>query len=230
MGSILGDPASPLASGNGAASSALASALPYDLTGVSVTIAGRAAQLIQVSARRVDFYVPANLPPGTQEVLVTSEDGYVSAGTIAVTSVAPALFAAGGNGSGAAFVLNAYTMAASTGFAVTTPENPGSDKRTRLALFATGLSSGLANATASNDINTGGVSLVNLAESVTVEAQTTDGKVFQLAVEYAGAEGNAAGLDQVVVVLPASLSGAGNVSLTMVAGSQRSNSVTVSIK
>jgi uncharacterized protein (TIGR03437 family) len=195
-----------------------------------VTIAGRAAQLIQVSARRVDFYVPANLLPGTQEVLVTSEDGYVSAGTITVTQVAPALFAAGGNGSGVGFVLNAYTMAASTGFAVTTPENPGSDKRTRLALFATGLSSGLANATASNDINSGGVSLVNLAESMTVEAQTTDGKVFQLAVEYAGAEGNAAGLDQVVVVLPAALSGVGNVSLTMVAGSQRSNSVTVSIK
>jgi hypothetical protein len=34
----------------------------------------------------------------------------------------------------------------------------------------------------------------------------------------------------VVVVLPAALSGAGNITLTMVAGSQRSNSVTVSIK
>jgi uncharacterized protein (TIGR03437 family) len=195
-----------------------------------VTIAGRAAQLIQVSPGRVDFYVPANIPTGTQEVLVTSEDGYVSAGTIAVTPLAPALFSTSGNGSGAAFVLNAYTMAASTAFAVTTPENPGSDKRTRLALFATGLSSGLANATAGNDINSAGVSLVNFAESMTVEAQTTDGKVFQLAIEYAGAEGNAAGLDQVVVVLPAALSGAGNVSLTMVAGSQRSNSLTVSIK
>src|SRR5260370_39187046 len=55
-----------------------------------------------------------------------------------VRNVAPVLFSREASGRGSGAILNAVTFAAEP-FLVETPENPGSDKRTRLAVFATGL-------------------------------------------------------------------------------------------
>jgi uncharacterized protein (TIGR03437 family) len=229
MGAILGNATqNPLSALTGSTTTADAASMPYDLAGVSVTVAGKAARVIQVDPSRVDFVVPNDVALGVQEVLVTSIDGYVSQGTINVSSIAPALFSVDGNGTGGGVVLNAGTLK-SGAFDVTTPENFSSDKRTRLMIFATGFSNGLANPSLGNDISSGGYSLANQAESLMVEAKTADGRVFQLSVEYAGSQGNAAGLDQIVAVLPAELKGSGNVSLTVVAGTQRSNSIAVTI-
>jgi len=65
--------------------------------------------------------------------------------------------------------------------------------------------------------------LENYAESVTAEARTSDGKVFSLPVEFAGATGMPRGLDQVKIRLTPELAGAGNVQITVVAGGRRSN-------
>ncbi|HKQ99577.1 MAG TPA: IPT/TIG domain-containing protein [Pyrinomonadaceae bacterium] len=230
IGVIIGDPnQSPLALQTKSATSAPNGQLPFELEGVSVTIGGQSAQLISISPSRVTFYVPAGLPNGESEVIVTTQDGYVSRGTTSVAALAPALFTESGSGSGAGVVMNAGSYARGS-FDVTTALNLSADKRTRLMLLATGISNGAANQSAANDIPTGSATLINVAESVAVEARTSDGRVMQLPVEYAGAQGRFPGLDQVNFVLVPELKGAGNVELTVIVGTQRSNKVTVSIR
>jgi uncharacterized protein (TIGR03437 family) len=96
--------------------------------------------------------------------------------------------------------------------------------------MATGISSGLTDADHSNDVFLrNGQILENLAEAVSVEARTSDGRVFQLPVEYAGRQGQLRGVDQVTIILVPELEGAGDVQLTIIAGGQRSNSLLVSI-
>jgi uncharacterized protein (TIGR03437 family) len=126
-------------------------------------------------------------------------------------------------------VLNASTYEQGI-FAVTSPSNFGADKRTRLMIMATGISSGAANSNAANDLRVGSTTLVNLSESVRVEAYTRAGQKFSLPVEYAGASGAFPGLEQINVVLLPELQGAGEIELTIIVGTERSNTARVSIK
>ena len=120
--------------------------------------------------------------------------------------------------------------ATTTNFEVETPENFGSDKRTRLSIFATGISGCAQNTNTSNDIKVAGSVRANYAESVSVEARLSNGQVITLPVEFAGAQGVLPGLDQVTVVLTSQLKAAGTVQLTLIVGGQRSNVPTVFIK
>jgi uncharacterized protein (TIGR03437 family) len=100
-----------------------------------------------------------------------------------------------------------------------------------LLILATGISTGLANTNFNNDIMlANGQILPNLAESVQVEARTSGGTTIKLPVEYAGIQGVLTGLDQVNVILPAQLAGAGSVQLTLVIGSVRSDPVTILVQ
>ncbi len=96
-------------------------------------------------------------------------------------------------------------------------------------LFATGLR-GAANTDAANDVNRAGALLANLAESVAVEARPSDGRTYRLPVEYAGAQGQFAGVDQITVRLIPELQGAGAVALTVVVGGQSSNTATINVQ
>jgi uncharacterized protein (TIGR03437 family) len=232
LGTILGNPAiSPLATRSNRAAQTADGSLPYELAGVSVTIAGRAAPLISVSPEQVSFYIPSDINTGVIEFLVTSQDGHVSRGTanIAPALAVPAIFTTNGTGTGAGVVLNAATGAPG-GFDVSAPTNFGPDKRTRLMIMATGISNGAANSNAANDVRTGTGTIVNLAESVRVEARTRDGRVFSLPVEFAGLASRFLGLEQVNVVLIPELQGAGGVELTIIVGTERSNIAGVTIR
>ncbi|HYY42495.1 MAG TPA: hypothetical protein VE775_07150, partial [Pyrinomonadaceae bacterium] len=157
-----------------------------------------------------------------------SQEGYVSRGTVTIAPLVLGLFAAEGAPSGVA--LNAATSSPGP-FDVTTPDTLGSDKRTRLQLFASGFSVNAANTDPRNDVQLGGgLVLPNLAESVMVEARLLDGRVFQLPVEYAGAQGRMSGVDQINCILVQELRGAGTVNLTVVAAGQRSNSVQIVVR
>ena len=228
LGTIIGDPAqSPLSTQTAAAASTAGGKLPYELAGVSVMVNGRAAQVLSVSPARVSFVVPAGLAAGDAEVIVTLQEGYVSRGTVTIAAAAPGIFTRGENGTGEAIAVAANSLAAGP-FDVTA-NVLGEDKRTRLILFGTGVCNSLTNFDTSNDPVLPGAA-ANLAEGVKVEARTADGRVFNLAVEYAGAWGEYPGLEQVTVVLPAALKGAGAVELTVVTGTLRSNAATVRIK
>ncbi len=97
-------------------------------------------------------------------------------------------------------------------------------------IFATGIVPLAANTNFGNDIVTQGGTVSNLAESVFVEARTRSGHVFNLPVEFAGAQGQIAQLDQVNAVVSPELRGAGTVEITIVAGGQRSNTTTINIR
>jgi uncharacterized protein (TIGR03437 family) len=233
LGVITGDATlSPLATTTTAFTQLAPGAPPFELAGASVTIAGRAAPLLYVSPSRISFCVPSDLSAGDYELIVTSQQGYVSRGAVTIAPLAPGLFTADGSGTGAAAVMNAAGVGTTDGFNVLTPQQLGADKRTRLMLFATGLGSDAALDTdASNDVRLdGGAMLANFAESVSVEARTSDGRVFLLPVEFAGAQPSMAGVDQINVVLTSQLGGAGQVALTLVAGGQRSNSVNIFVR
>lgn len=232
LGTIIGNPAvSPLAAQTSKATLSADGSLPYELSGVSVTIAGKAAPIISVSPSQVSFYVPNNISTGVIEFLVTSQDGHVSQGTtyIAPAVAVPAIFTANGIGTGAGLVLNATTYEQGS-FAVSVPTNLGTDKRTRLMVMATGISGGAVNSNPANDIRVGTSTILNLAESVTVQARLRDGRTFSLPVEYAGLSGSFPGLEQVNVVLIPELQGAGSVDLTIIVGTERSNVASVTIR
>ena len=90
-----------------------------------------------------------------------------------------------------------------------TPQNPGSDKRTRLAIYGTGL---------------------RFADSVTVAGRDVAGNLWNLPVEYAGPAPGFFGFDQVNVVLPPEASAAGLMSLTASTDSALSNAVELEIR
>jgi uncharacterized protein (TIGR03437 family) len=229
LGTILGDPnQSPLSTQTAYATLSSSGKLPYELNGVSVAIGGQAARLISVSPSRISFSTPADLPVGETEVIVTSQDGYVSRGVARMVTIAPGIFTVNGNGTGDAIVFNASNLMA-VGFAVTTPENFGTDKRTRLMLFASGLSGGALNLNTGNDVTFGANIFTNIAESVVVEARTIDNRIFQLPVEFVGPSGRSYGLDQVSVRLIPELKSAGKVELTLIVAGLRSNIATIKI-
>ena len=115
-------------------------------------------------------------------------------------------------------------------FDVYTPENFGADKRTRLTMFAIGVTGTAVNFDPSNDLIIDGLVRPNLAESVTVEAQRSDGSTVNLIVEFAGVQGATTWLDQINLVLVPELQGAGRVDLTLLIGGQRSNSLPIFVR
>jgi len=131
-------------------------------------------------------------------------------------------------GTGEAIAMNLSKE--SNGFDVMTAENFGADKRTRVALFTTGISASAANSDLTNDVTSGGASVANYAESVVVEARKSNGQVVILPVEFAGARMGMIGLDQVNLRLTPELNGAGVVELTLIVAGQRSNSATIVVR
>ena len=191
---------SPLGTQTTFAKLAADQSLPYELSGVSVSVAGQAVPVFYESPTRVTFFVPADVPIGQAEVIVVSQNGYVSVGTISVMRNVTRIMTVAEIATGAVLGVNDAKQVMED-LLVTTSQNLSSDKRTRLTLFATGVSGSAANTDTTNDVSFGAVVIPNLSESVVVEAHTQDGHVYQLPVEFAGAQGGVPGLDQINVVL-----------------------------
>jgi uncharacterized protein (TIGR03437 family) len=195
--------------------------LPVELDGVSVEVNGKKAGLLFVSPGQINLWIPPETVTGDAQVVVMRSTGTaIGAGTANVQRTAPALFALDATGHGPGAILNGVTNNLGP-FTVQTPENGGDDKRTRLSLFGTGLR--LAGDPASPP--TGG----NVASYVSALSLTNGGESLDLAVEYAGPAPGFFGLDQINVVLPKELDGAGTVTITVSVGDQISNGVTVQI-
>ena len=188
--------------------------LPTTLAGVNVTINGAAAGLLYVSPSQINLLIPANVDAGTAAVVVQSSALATQFnGSVEVRNVAPAIFTLDNTGKGPGAILNAVTFAGAP-FFVETPQNQGSDKRTRLAVYATGLRY------AGNPARD--PAIPNAA--IQVQARDNLGNVY--AVEYAGAAPGFFGLDQINLIVPAAADGIGVLSLTVVAENRPSNTVT----
>lgn len=202
----------------------------FELGNVSVTIQGKAAEMRYVSPTLITFNVPNDLTPGVASVVVTSRNGFISHGTTSISGLNPTIFLNAENSSRGA-ILDALNVYNGTFATVTPAQYLGLDTRTRLSILATGISTGLSNTDPSNDVwLANGQMLANLAESVVVEARKSDGTTIALTVEYAGMQGGVPGLDQINVVLPSQLAGAGSVELTVVISGVRSNKITVVVQ
>jgi uncharacterized protein (TIGR03437 family) len=227
LGSIAGNQSiSPMTSQTAFANLNTDGSLPYELAGITVTVDGVSVPVLYVSPSVIKFFMPADAQLRTAEVIVASQEGYIYAGSVIIGRDGSRLMTMADDDNGAAVVINSRKMTA-TNFDVETDENFGPDKRTRLTLFATGISGGALNLDTSNDVTINGVTRPNFAESVSVEARCSDGRVFTLPVEFAGVQGMLPGLDQVNVVLIPELRSAGTVSLTLIINGQRSNAPSV---
>jgi len=202
----------------------------YELGDLVVTVNGRAAQLLVVSPTQINFTVPSGTAAGLAEVLVTSREGYICHGTAAVTGLNPTILGRTGDTNGLGAILDAVGLQSGT-LSVTGDSPLLPDSRTRLTILTSGISTGVANTNTANDVllNNGQI-IANLAESVTVEARTSDNRVILLPIEFAGAQGSLVGLDQVNVVLVPGLIGAGPVQLTLVVNGVRSNTMSVTLQ
>ncbi|HZI48858.1 MAG TPA: Ig-like domain-containing protein, partial [Pyrinomonadaceae bacterium] len=202
--------------------------LPYEVSGLSVTVAGFAVPVYYASPTNVRFYMPPDVSEGMAEVIVSSQDGYICEGLVSVERSVSRIMTTNDDDNGSIAIANGLNLIASN-FDVTSPGNFGSDKRTRLTFFASGISGSVVNSNTSNDITVNGKVRANLAEAITVEARLPDGQVMTLPVEFAGA-GVVPGLDQVTVILTPGLKGAGIVQMTLIVNGRRSSSPTVVIK
>lgn len=203
--------------------------LPYEVGGLTVTVVGVAVPVVYASPSTVKFFMPVDVPLGTLEIIVSSQDGYVCQGFVTVDRLSSRLLTIADDDSGKAIASNGIT-GTTAAFDVVTPQNFGSDKRTRLNIFATGISGSASNTNPGNDVVAGGRILVNYAESIVVQARRTDGRVFNLPVEFAGAPGVLPGLDQIIAVLIPDLKGAGTIQLKVIVGGHESNGPTVFIR
>lgn len=198
--------------------------LPETLGGVVVTVRDvlgieRNAPLLYVSPTQINYQVPPGTALGEGTVTIRQNGSVVASGLLQVASVGPSLFAADASGRGAAAAQAVRVKAdnsqnyeavamydAVQNRLVTKPIELGSDT-VYLLLYGSSIRhrSNLAAVTAT----IGGLSLP---------------------VEYAGAQGEFVGLDQVNIKLPRTLLGRGEVDVTLTVDGRVSNTVRINIQ
>jgi uncharacterized protein (TIGR03437 family) len=191
--------------------------LPTTLAGVQATVTdaagvARPAPLIYVSPSQVNFEIPDGTAPGLATVNIAG-----ASGTVKVNAVAPGLYALGSTGIAAATAgrypngggpsTPVAVFDCSSGTCVLSPIALDNQSTVYLSLYGTGLRnrSSLANVACT----VGGVSAP---------------------VQYAGAQPQDQGLDQVNVALPLTLRGAGSVKVEVTVDGQLSNTVEIAIQ
>jgi uncharacterized protein (TIGR03437 family) len=185
--------------------------LPLELAGVTLEVNGERAPLLFVSPAQINFLTPRWVRTGVAEVVVANRaTARTVRGTAVVRLVAPGLFVSAGRG----VIVNAVTWQPGP-FRVETVETPGRDRRTRLAVFATGLRwAGNPNLEPGRE---------DVRGRVRASLQRADGRALALPVEFAGPAAGFFGLDQVNVLLPPEADGFGEAALTLTVDGARSN-------
>lgn len=205
--------------------------LPTTLAGVSVKVrdgndAERMSPLLFVSPSQINLLIPAGTAPGNAAITVIGSNGQtIAAGTLIIDAIAPGLFSADATGRGpaAALVLRvkadgsqSYEPVAQFDPAqnkfITIPIDLGPDlgapsDQVFLALFGSGLR------------GNGDLSAVSAHASGGV-----------LPVVYAGTQGSLAGLDQINVRLPRTLTVRGEQDVVVTVAGRAANKVRISIK
>lgn len=192
---------------------------PPEVSGTTVTLvdstgAKTTALLNYVSATQINFLIPSTVAVGPLTVTVTSGDGTVASAEAQVTAMAPAIYTLNAANLAAAYV-DCVTGSTQTlenpfqlsgGALVAQPVNLGSCDESILLLFGTGMDTAQAS-------------------GVQVIFGGTPGMVL-----WAGPQGTWPGLDQINVVIPKSLTGAGNVAVALSAGGIAANIVNITIQ
>lgn len=205
---------------------ATTSPLPTELAGTRVSVKDRAgierdSPLVFVSPTQINFLVPAETATGTATITVFSGFGSASSGTIQVAAVAPGIFAANSTGKGLAAAVALRIKAngsqefepvaifdpVKADFAAQPINLNPADEQVFLLLFGTGIRN--RSALSAVSVQIGGVSTQ---------------------INFAGAQGDFFGLDQINALLPRTLIGRGEVDVIVSVDGLTTNIVRVSIK
>ena len=193
--------------------SAVTLPLPTSIFATSVSIVdstgtSRPAPLYMVSPNQINFLVPKGTPPGKATAFVRLEGEISTVATFDVDPIAPGVFTTGASGDAAAVVQRVKADGSQSVELVTGPIDLGpATDQVYLALYGTGFRgrSGLP------------------AVTVLVEDQ-------QATVTFAGPQGGFDGLDQVNLLLPRSLVGAGRVEVGLTVDGYDANKVSITIR
>jgi uncharacterized protein (TIGR03437 family) len=175
----------------------------------------RSAALFYVSLTQISFLIPAGTANGTATIAVTTASGTFT-NTITVTTSGPGLFTANASGTGP---LSAQVVSVAPGGAQTY----------------------------TNTASLSGQTFINTPISLTPAANTfylllygtgiRHGAVVTVTINgttytptFAGAQGTFVGLDQINVLLPASLAASGPVNVSLTVDGQVSNAGTISFQ
>lgn len=168
--------------------------------------------LYSVAPNQVNYLVPTNAAPGPATLTITSGDGTVTTGIVLVAPVAPGLYTSFATGQGPA-----SAIAICTGTCSGWP-NKMSNGQFWQYTFVSGCQSGTCTAPLTwGDSDTVvielyGTGIRHLAQASDITANIGSTSV---PVQFAGAQGTDMGLDQVNILIPQSLKGAGQVSLSI---------------
>lgn len=200
--------------------------LPTKLNGTSLRVRDsncveRLAPLFFVAPEQINFLVPESTASGAATLIAYNDAGEVSLGTLAVNTVAPAVFTANANGQGVPAALALRLKADGTQsyeavarydetqkrFVAVPLEISQANEQVFLILFGTGWRG-------RSNLNNVSVTLGGLA----------------VETSFAGPQGSLAGLDQLNLRLPRELSGRGEVELALRVDGQLANAVRLNFK
>lgn len=181
------------------------------LAGISVTVKDasgttRSAKLQYASPTQINYLVPSGTSTGTATITATG-NGVTKTSTATITDVAPRFFLADSTTNLAAANIVTLNGNALTYQTVSASPVDLSTGQVYLILYGTGLRSVS--------------SLTNVTATIGGTAAT---------VYYAGAQSQTPGLDQLNLLIPSSLAGAGSVDIVVFADKRRSNVVTINLK
>jgi uncharacterized protein (TIGR03437 family) len=192
--------------------------LPTSLTVIDSTGTSRLAKLLFVSAGQINYIIPEGTAAGPATVMVASGDGVISIGSTRVAPTAPGIFAANGNGKGAAAGVTVRLLPDGPQLAqelsVYDPDRreyvPApvdlSNGDVYLVLFGTGL----------RGANAGSVSLKVGGQDVPVT--------------FSGGQGTYAGLDQINARMPRDFAARGELEVVLTVEGVAANTVKVAVK
>lgn len=199
--------------------------LPTTLGGTTVTIKDSfgfeyAAPLFFVSPSQINYLIPADVANGLASVTITNAAGLVSRGVLNIERVAPSVFTADSSGKGCAAADVQYSRDDGTTITeraarfdpvsnqfLPNPIRLLTDEQVFLILYGTGLR--------------------HRSDLSAVKARIGG---IEAEVLYAGPQGTFAGLDQINLRLPTSLSGRGEITVEVEIDGRLTNPVKISIQ
>jgi uncharacterized protein (TIGR03437 family) len=197
--------------------------LPTTLAGATVKVrdasgADRDAPLFFASPTQINFLLPQSTPAGVATVTVTRGGNSVST-SVTVERVAPTLFTANATGQGVAAAVAVRVRGGVQTFEPVVQFNATAGRFDPVPIdlgpegdqvFLVVFGSGLRGRTGTNNR-----ALIGGSDA---------------SVQFVGAQGDLAGLDQANILIPRSLAGRGNVDVFLTVDNRRANAVTINIK
>jgi len=184
--------------------------LQTSLAGVSVTVNGKSAPILAVTAGQINFQVPWETAVGNAEVVVSVSGKPSNTATVPVVAAGPGIFS---GSAGRAIVQNANGL-------LNASNNPAS-AGTYITAYVTG--SGPLNGTVADGAPAPSSPLIQSTSQVTATIGSTTAQV-----QFAGLAPGFVGLVQMNIQVPSGMVG-GNYPLTVTIDNQTSNSATITV-